>query len=99
MDAARLSASQAANQLGHAKVSMTQDDYFGRKVARTGGAEVLAIFDGNSVHTEKGRLILIRSPGQAADLGFCSSGWTRTNNPAKQDPLRWTAIVSFRQLS
>jgi hypothetical protein len=27
-------------------------------------------------------LILIRSPGQATDLGFCSSGWTRTNNPA-----------------
>jgi integrase len=44
MDAASLSARQAADQLGHAKVSMTQDNYFGRKVARTGAAEVLEIF-------------------------------------------------------
>jgi hypothetical protein len=33
---AGLTARQAADQLGHAKVSMTQDNYFGRKVARTG---------------------------------------------------------------
>jgi integrase len=45
MDAADLNARQAADQLGHAKVSMTQDNYFGRKVARTGATEVLAIFD------------------------------------------------------
>jgi len=30
------------DQLGHAKVSMTQDNYFGRKVAKTGAAAVLA---------------------------------------------------------
>lgn len=41
MDAAGLSARAAADQLGHAKVSMTQDHYFGRKVARTGAAEAL----------------------------------------------------------
>jgi integrase len=43
-DAAGLSARQAADQLGHAKVSMTQDNYFARKVARAGTVEVLAIF-------------------------------------------------------
>jgi integrase len=41
MDKAGLSARAAADQLGHAKVSMTQDNYFGRKVAKTGAAEVL----------------------------------------------------------
>jgi integrase len=44
MDTAGLSAPQAADQLGHAEVSMTQDYYIRRKVARTGAAEVLAIF-------------------------------------------------------
>ncbi|WP_170231522.1 tyrosine-type recombinase/integrase [Pseudonocardia kunmingensis] len=34
MDAAGLSARQAADQLGHAKVSMTQDNYFGRAHGR-----------------------------------------------------------------
>ena len=64
---------------------MSQENYFGRKVARTGAAEVLAIFDRNSVAPKVGvkrGLILVRSPGQTADLGWCSSGWTRTNNPA-----------------
>jgi integrase len=41
MDLAGLSARAAADQLGHAKVSMTQDHYFGRNVARTGAAGVL----------------------------------------------------------
>lgn len=31
----------AADQLGHAHVSMTQDHYFGRRVAITGAATVL----------------------------------------------------------
>jgi integrase len=44
MDQAGLTARQAADQLGHAKVSMTQDNYFGRKVARTGAAAVLEVF-------------------------------------------------------
>jgi integrase len=44
MDHAGLTARQAADQLGHAKVSMTQDNYFGRKVARTGAAQVLEQF-------------------------------------------------------
>jgi hypothetical protein len=44
MDAAGLSARQAADQLGHAKVSMTQDNCFGRKVAQTGAAGVLELF-------------------------------------------------------
>jgi integrase len=41
MDLAGLPARAAADQAGHAKVSMTQDVYFGRRVARTGAAEVL----------------------------------------------------------
>jgi len=41
MDEAGLSARAAADQLGHAKVSMTQDHYYGRKRARTGAAGVL----------------------------------------------------------
>jgi integrase len=41
MDDAGLSARAAADQLGHAKVSMTQDNYFKRRVRRTGAAEVM----------------------------------------------------------
>jgi integrase len=44
MDAAGLTARQAADQLGHAKVSMTQDNYFGRMNGPTGAAGVLEIF-------------------------------------------------------
>jgi integrase len=54
MDAAGLSARQIADQLGHAKVSMTQDNYFGRKVAQAGAAQVLSIFDRNSVVPKSG---------------------------------------------
>lgn len=45
MDKAGLTARAAADQLGHAKVSMTQDHYFGRRVARTGAAAVLEALD------------------------------------------------------
>lgn len=41
MDQAGLSARAAADQLGHAKASMTQDVYIGRRIAVTGAAEVL----------------------------------------------------------
>ncbi|SDN55034.1 Site-specific recombinase XerD [Allokutzneria albata] len=41
MDHGGLTARAAADQLGHAKVSMTQDRYFGRKVAKTGAAALL----------------------------------------------------------
>jgi hypothetical protein len=44
MDAVELRARQAADQLGRAKVWMTQDGYFGRKIAQTGAAAVLEIF-------------------------------------------------------
>ena len=47
MDTSGCTARQAADQLGHAKVSMTQDTYFGRRVTRTGAAAVLEVF-GNS---------------------------------------------------
>jgi integrase len=41
MDEAGLPARAAADQLGHSKTSLTQDVYYGRKVASTGAAEVL----------------------------------------------------------
>lgn len=41
MDDAGLSARSAADQLGHAKPSLTQDVYFGRKRRATGAAQVL----------------------------------------------------------
>lgn len=41
MDMAGLSARAAADQAGHSQVSMTQNVYFGRKVAKTGAAEIL----------------------------------------------------------
>lgn len=43
MDTAGLSARSAADQLGHSRVSMTQDVYFGRRVAKTGAAGVLDV--------------------------------------------------------
>ena len=79
MDAAGLSARQAADQLGHAKVSMTQDNYFGRNVASTGAAGCWrssalpsrrafpGVFRGR-VEPTRGR--------QADELGCCSSDWT-----------------------
>jgi integrase len=54
MDEAGLTARQAADQLGHAKVSMTQDSYFGRKVARTGAADLLEIFGDRQSQTNPG---------------------------------------------
>lgn len=45
MDQAGLSARAAAGQLGHAKVSITTDVYFGRRLASTGAAQVLEAVD------------------------------------------------------
>src|SRR4051794_15498779 len=41
LDAAGLSARQIADQLGHAKVSMTQDKYLGRRAVTSDVAEAL----------------------------------------------------------
>jgi integrase len=41
MDSAGLTAREAADQLGHARVSMTTDHYFGRRARATGAADVL----------------------------------------------------------
>ena len=54
MDDARLSARQAADQLGHAKVSMMQDNYCGRKIARTGAAGLLEVFGDGTPDTNPG---------------------------------------------
>ena len=45
MDSAGLTARAAADQLGHAKVSMTTDHYFGRRKRSTGAAAVLEELD------------------------------------------------------
>ena len=45
MDEAGLPARAAADQLGHSKTSLTQDVYYGRKVASTGAAKVLEALD------------------------------------------------------
>jgi len=45
MDRAGLTARAAADQLGHAQVSMTTDHYYGRRVASTGAAWVLEAVD------------------------------------------------------
>ncbi|MEX5637975.1 site-specific integrase [Parafrankia sp. FMc2] len=45
MDSAGLTARAAADQLGHRQVSLTQDRYFGRKVAETGAAAILEELD------------------------------------------------------
>jgi integrase len=47
MDAAGLSARAAADQLGHSKVSQTQDTYYGRNVRKTGAADVLEVLGDN----------------------------------------------------
>lgn len=55
MDRAGLSARAAADQLGHAKVSMTTDNYYGRRVAATGAAGVLeAVGAATASHNVKG---------------------------------------------
>ena len=45
MDDAGLSARQAADQLGHAKPSMTADVYYGRRSRATGAARALESLD------------------------------------------------------
>jgi integrase len=47
MDDAGLTARSAADQLGPAQTTMTQNFYFGRKVRKTGAAEVLEILGTN----------------------------------------------------
>ena len=42
-DQSGLSARAAADQLGHSHPSLTQDVYYGRRIARTGAAEALEI--------------------------------------------------------
>ncbi len=50
MDQAGLSARQAADQLGHAKVSMTQDNYLGRRLTSRRTATTLDAAIGDALH-------------------------------------------------
>jgi integrase len=43
MDQSGLSASAAADQLGHSHPSLTPDVYYGRRIAGTGAADVLEV--------------------------------------------------------
>jgi integrase len=44
MDQSGLTARAAADQLGHSHPSLTQDVYYGRRIANTGAADVLEVF-------------------------------------------------------
>ena len=44
MDQSGFSARAAADQLGHSHPSLTQDVYYGRRIANTGAADVLEVF-------------------------------------------------------
>ena len=91
LDEGELSARQIADQLGHAKVSMTQDNYLGRRLTSRRTAETLDRALGSTLGW-RGSKDLCRSKvivydtsimtpsASAADLGFCSSDWTRTSN-------------------
>jgi len=89
VDRAGLSARQIADQLGHAKVSMTQDRYLGRRGV---GKEAAAALDrahraaprrATSVFSRGKRRGLARRPSdEALTWRLCSSDWTRTSNPA-----------------
>ncbi len=84
-DDAGLSARQAADQLGHSTISMTQVLHVGRKVAATGAKEVLEVVGTTSTPGAHecgfpGGSISGRCPGHVTDLGESSSDWTRTNN-------------------
>jgi IS30 family transposase len=51
---AGLTARAAADQLGHAKVSMTTDHYYGRRKRSTGAARVLEALNDRGALNEKG---------------------------------------------
>jgi integrase len=54
MDEAGLTARAAADQLGHAKVSRTTDQYYGRRKRSTGAARVLEALSDRGADGEKG---------------------------------------------
>ncbi|MBC8093944.1 MAG: site-specific integrase [Pseudonocardia sp.] len=88
MDHAGLSPRAAADQLGHAKVSMTTDVYMGRRTAHTGAADVLESLVRQGISTSttyRARLerrgvgasaqpVLGHSRGSGVGSGRCTSG-------------------------
>jgi integrase len=73
MDLAGLSARAAADQLGHAKVSMTTDVYFGRRVASTGAAAVLSAIGDD----EAAERLTAKTMGKAWDATLHDPGSVR----------------------
>lgn len=61
-------AAQAADQLGHATVSMAQDDHFGRKVARTGAEQVALADTLTGLRDLAAALPTSPEPGSTADV-------------------------------
>ena len=86
LDQSELSARQIADQLGHAKVSMTQDNYLGRRLTdrRTAEALDIAVGDLTSRTSWVSHVLISTVTPLEGGLtwGFCSSDWTRTSNPA-----------------
>ena len=88
MDAAGLTARAEADQLGHGKVSMTTDHYFGRRKRSTGVAEVLEALHG--AHRKGGVKdgpIMGLPRGKAPDLQGSAPSGTRTPNPLIKSQL------------
>ena len=82
-DQAALSARAAADQLAHAKISMTQDYYFGRTLRVAGTVAVPEAVGRNESRRKvwvKGGRDPGQPSGQGSDLGGCSPEWTRTTN-------------------
>jgi integrase len=52
MDQSGLTARAAADQLGHSHPSLTQDVYYGRRIAKTGAADVLEVFGMRAFHPD-----------------------------------------------
>jgi hypothetical protein len=90
VDRAGLSARQIADRLGHAKVSMTQDRYLGRRGVGKEAATALDRAHRDAAKKGDEGVLAGQAPGdlarrpsdEALTWGLCSSDWTRTSNPA-----------------
>ncbi len=88
LDQAALSARLVADQLGHARPSMTQDVYMGRRAVDSQAALALeaALRGASRADVNRDRR---RRPDtvKASDLGFCAPSGTRTPNPLIKSQL------------
>ena len=91
LDDAAVPTRKISDQLGHSRVSMTQDHYLGRKLTepdRRGPRKVTRIRRGMSPKvSQEYPLILFRSPANRVYLVFCGPPGDRTQNPRIKSPL------------